>query len=214
MDLSVNEIIQFLTRHGYLVVFVWVLVEQLGLPIPAAPMLLVAGALAGAGKLNLIGVWVVGIVGSALSDMLWYQIGRRRGSSVLSFVCRISLTPEACVNHTKEIFDRHGAYSLLMAKFIPGLNAVSTPLAGTTRMNFLRFLLFDSLGALNWVGAFAGLGYVFSSQIEGVVAYATTLGNWFGVLLALALAVYAVWKYVRRHRYLTSEARSSTQTGI
>ncbi len=209
-----NEIIQFLTRHGYLVVFVWVLVEQLGLPIPAAPMLLVAGALAGAGKLNLIGVLVVGIVGSAVSDMLWYQIGWRRGNSVLSLVCRISLTPEACVNHTKEVFGRHGAHSLLMAKFIPGLNAVSTSMAGTMRMNCLRFLLFDALGTLNWVGVFAGLGYVFSSQIERVVDYATMLGKWFGVLLALVLPVYVVWKYVKRQRFLASEARSSTQTGI
>jgi membrane protein DedA with SNARE-associated domain len=214
MDLSVNEIIQFLARHGYLVIFVWVLVEQLGLPIPAAPMLLAAGTLAGAGKLNFIGVLVVGVAGSMVSDVFWYQIGRRRGASVLSLICRISLMPDACVSRMKEIFGRHGSHSLLMAKFIPGLNAVSTPMAGTAQMSLLRFLLFDGLGALNWVGGFAGLGYVFSSQIERVAAYARTLGNWFGVLLALALAVYVVWKYRRRRRFLVSEDRSRTQIDI
>jgi membrane protein DedA with SNARE-associated domain len=197
-----NDVIQFLMRHGYSVLFVWVFAEQLGLPIPAAPILLAAGAMAGAGKLNFILILVVGIAGTMLSDILWYQIGRYRGNRALSLVCRISLVPESCIANTKEVFGRHGAKSLLVAKFFPGLNAVSTPLAGTTQMSLPRFLIFDGLGALNWIGVFTGLGYLFTDQIERIAAFSATLGTRMGAALAAILAVFVLWKYLKRRRSL------------
>jgi membrane protein DedA with SNARE-associated domain len=197
-----NDMIQFLIQHGYSVLFVWVFAEQLGLPIPAAPILLAAGAMAGAGKLNFILILVVGILGTMLSDIVWYQIGRYRGNRALSLVCRISLVPESCIANTKEVFGRHGAKSLLVAKFFPGLNAVSTPLAGTTQMSLPRFLIFDGLGALNWIGAFTGLGYLFSDQIERIAAFAATPGTSLGAALATILAVLVLWRYLKRRRSL------------
>ena len=147
-----NEMIQFLIRHGYAVVFLWVLFEQLGLPIPAAPLLIAAGALAGTGQLKLIFVLSVSLVASFLSDLFWYHIGFYRGRKALSLLCRISLDPDSCVRKTKEIFARHGTRSFLVARFIPGMTAVAPPLAGIFRMPRLRFLLFDGLGAFFWAG--------------------------------------------------------------
>jgi membrane protein DedA with SNARE-associated domain len=197
-----NETIQFLIRHGYTLLFFWILFEQLGLPIPAAPLLIAAGVLAGIGQLNFALVFGVSVVASLLSDHFWYQIGRYRGSKVLSLLCRISLDPDSCVRKTKEIFARHGARSLLVAKFIPGMTAVAPPLAGIFHMRPLRFLLFDGLGAFFWVGVFTGVGYLFSHQIEHLAADTSGMGPWIGLIVPGGLAAYIAWKYIQRRRFL------------
>ena len=122
-----NEVVQFLIEQGYIVLFLWVLFEQLGFPIPVVPILLAAGALAGIGKLNFVLVFGLSLLAALLSDQFWYQIGLRRGSKVLSFLCRISLDPDSCVRRTKGIFAHYGARSLLVAKFIPGMATCRTP---------------------------------------------------------------------------------------
>jgi len=197
-----NEVIQFLLRHGYTVLFIWVLGGQIGLPIPAAPFLLAAGALAGEGQLNLAFAFALAVIASLLSDILWYQIGRHRGGSVLSLLCRISFNPDSCVRRTLDIFSRHGARSLLVAKFIPGINSVAAPLAGIFHMHLLRFLLFDGLGTCFWAGLFAGLGYLFSDQLEQVADYALRLGTFLLLALVGSLAAYFFWKYAQRRRFL------------
>jgi membrane protein DedA with SNARE-associated domain len=202
VDLSMAEVIQFLVRHGYAVLFLWVFAQQLGLPIPTAPLLLAAGALAGEGKLNLASAFFVAVAGSMVSDTLWYQFGRRRGSPIINLLCRISLDPDSCVRHTKDVFARHGARSLLVAKFLPGLNTAAAPLAGVLHMARFRFLLFDGLGVSFWVGAFVGLGYLFHNQIEDVANYVQRFGISVVVVAGGGLAAYIVWKYVRRRRFL------------
>jgi membrane protein DedA with SNARE-associated domain len=197
-----NEMIQFLIGHGYAVLFLWVLFEQLGLPIPAAPLLIAAGVLAGVGELDLSFVLGVALVASLLSDHVWYQIGYHRGRKVLSLLCRISLDPDSCVRKTQKIFIRHGARSLLVAKFIPGMTAVAPPLAGIFRMPRLRFLLFDGLGAFFWVGIFISLGYLFSHEIEQVAADTSGMGPWIGLIVPGCLAAYIAWKYIQRRRFL------------
>jgi len=199
-----NETFDFLIRHGYTVLFVWVFAEQVGLPLPAVPMLLAAGALAGAGQFGLFTALALAVVASVASDTIWYEIGRRRGSKVLTFLCRISLEPDSCVRRTEGVFARHGARSLLVAKFIPGLNTAAPPLAGVFHMRFIRFLLFDSAGALLWAGGFMWLGYLFSDQFEMVAERALNLGSWLLVLLAGGLVAYIGWKYVQRQRFLRS----------
>lgn len=197
-----NETIQFLMNHGLTVLFIWIFLEQFGLPIPAAPLLVAAGTLAGIGQLNFAAVFGLAVVASLLSDLFWYQIGLRRGSKVLSLLCRISLDPDSCVRRTKEIFARYGARSLLAAKFIPGLTPVIPPLAGIFHMRPLRFLLFDGLGAFFWVSVFTGLGYLFSHQIEHIAVSHMKLGSWIGVVAPGGLATYIVWKYIQRQRFL------------
>ena len=199
-----NETFQFVLRHGYSVLFVWVFAEQIGLPIPAIPILLAAGALAGAGQMRLGLALLLGVVASVISDCIWYQIGRRRGAKVLNFLCRVSLEPDSCVRRTEGIFARYGAKSLLVAKFVPGLNTAAPPLAGVFNMRFSRFLLFDAAGATVWTGGFIALGYIFSDQIERVAGRAAQLGSWLLVLILGGFAAYIVYKYWQRQRFIRS----------
>ncbi len=194
--------IDFLLRHGYAVLFFWVLLEQVGLPIPSIPLLLAAGALAGAGRMNLAMVVALPVLASLCSDLFWFEIGRHRGSRVLSWICRISMEPDSCVRRTEDLYVRLGARSLLVAKFVPGLNAAAAPLAGIFRLRLERFLVFDILGALLWVGSFAGLGFVFSDQLEDVAAYVLRLGISLAVLVIGSLGGYIAWKYFQRQRFL------------
>ena len=199
-----DETFQFLIRHGYTVLFVWVLAEQLGLPLPATPLLLAAGALAGAGEMNLALALGIAVLASLLGDVSWYEFGRRRGGRVLSLLCRISLEPDSCVRKTEGAFLRHGSRSLLVAKFVPGLNTMAPPLAGIIGMGLWRFLIFDALGAFLYIGSFIGLGYVFSNQLEEVAARLASLGFSVLVICLGGLAAYIAWKYIQRRRFIRS----------
>jgi membrane protein DedA with SNARE-associated domain len=198
----VGDVYRFLVQHGYAVLFVWVAAEQIGFPVPAIPLLLAAGALAGAGKLNLGLVLGTAVLASILSDMAWYEVGRRKGMKVLNLLCRMSLEPDSCVRRTEDIFASHGARSLLVAKFVPGLTTAAPPLAGIFRMRRSRFAFFDGAGAAIWAGAFAGLGLLFSNQLERMAGQVARLGAWLAVILLGGLAIYILWKYVNRQRFL------------
>jgi membrane protein DedA with SNARE-associated domain len=193
---------EFLIHHGHAVLFAWVLIEQLGVPIPAMPLLLAAGALAGTGHLNFFACLLFAVLGALTSDSVWFQLGRHKGIKILQLLCRISLEPDSCVRRTEGIFSKQGARSLLVAKFLPGLGLVTPPLAGIFRMRFRRFLLFDGIGSALWAGAFLALGYVFAGQIERVAARLASLGGWLLVLAVGALAVYIVFKFVARQQFL------------
>src|SRR5256712_13178321 len=169
--------IDVLVRYGYVVVFGWVFAEQIGLPIPAAPVLLAAGALAGTGRLSLALVLALAALASLGSDIIWYWIGRTGGGRVLGWLCRISLEPDSCVRRTQNAFSVHGARSLLVAKFVPGFSTAAPPLAGIVRMPLLRFVVFTGLGGLIWAGAFAGVGWLFSRQLEVAAGYVARLGS-------------------------------------
>jgi len=138
------------------------------------------------------------------SDSIGYEIGRRKGVRVLQLLCRISLEPDSCVRRTQVIFGRNGARVLLVAKFIPGLNAMAAPLAGIIRMDRRRFLLFDVLGASTWVVAYTGAGFVFSEQLERIARRAAYLGEWFLVLLLAGFAGYILWKFHKRRTFLSN----------
>ena len=198
----VESTIQFLIHHGYVVLFVWVVLEQAGLPIPAVPLLLAAGALAATARMNLALILGTAVMASLVSDVSWYTVGRRRGVRILQLLCRISLEPDSCVRQTEDVFDRLGIASLLVAKFIPGLSTVATPLAGITRMPLGRFVLVDGLGAFLWVGVFAALGVLFGEQLEGLAVLLATMGSWLLAILVGGLGAYLAWKYLARHRFL------------
>lgn len=193
---------EFLIHHGHSVLFVWVLVEQLGVPVPAMPLLLAAGALAGVGRMNFLACLLFAMLGALAADSVWFHLGRRKGIKILQLLCRISLEPDSCVRRTQGIFSKQGARSLLVAKFLPGLGLVTPPLAGIFRMRFQRFLLFDAIGSAFWAGAFLGVGYAFAGEIERVAASLASLGGWLLVLLFGALAAYIGYKYVARQRFL------------
>lgn len=197
-----QQAFHFLLRHGYAVLFALVFAEQVGLPLPAIPVLLAMGALVGAGRFSFALALLVVVLAALLADLIWYQLGRRRGHSILNLLCRISLEPDSCVRRTENIFARHGARALLFAKFVPGLSTVAPPLAGMFHMRLSRFLLWDTAGAVLWAGAFTGAGYLFSGQLERVANAALRLGGWLLFLLAGGLAAYIGWKYLERQRFL------------
>jgi membrane protein DedA with SNARE-associated domain len=193
---------EFVVRHGYALLFVWLLAEQGALPLPSVPLLLACGALSRSGQLNPALVLLSGMAACLLADNVWFQLGRRRGARILHFLCRIALEPDSCVRRTESAFETYGVRSLLVAKFIPGLNAVAAPLAGSSGTTLARFLWFDTLGVLIWMLSYCGLGYAFSDQLETVALYAMRMGSGLiGVLVAL-LAAWILGKFVQRQRFL------------
>ena len=200
--LSPEQAADFLIGHGYALLFGWVLLEQMGLPIPAVPLLIAAGALAGASKINLTFAVTLAFIAVILADLFWYSLGRYRGGRILKLLCRISLEPDSCVRRTENLFVRHGAHSLLVAKFVPGLNTAAPSLAGIFRMPARRFLIFDSLGGFLWVVTFTSLGLIFSDQLEQIAVHALRWGGWLVAVLAGSLAAYVLWKFIQRRRFL------------
>ena len=194
--------LEFLLRHGYVVLLGWVFAEQIGLPIPSLPVLLAAGALAGTGRLSFFASLLIAVAASLTADTIWFQLGRLKGIKVLQFLCKISLEPDSCVRCTEGIFAKEGARSLLLAKFLPGLGAVAPPLAGIFHMRWMRFMLFDSAGAGLWAGTFLGLGYIFSNQIEKIADHVAALGGSLVVILVGALVGYIGYKYYTRQRFI------------
>ena len=197
-----NETIEFLVRHGAVVLFAAVFVEQMGVPLPAAPWLLAAGALAGAGKMN----WMVALasasIGSVAADLIWFYLGRRYGNRILRLLCRISLEPDTCVRRTEGVFTRYGMKGLVAAKFIPGLSTLGPPLAGSSGVSAPRFLFFDGLSSFLYVGCFVLAGVLFSRQLEQIINALAGLGRGaLGVVAALA-ALYIGFRYWQRRRLL------------
>jgi len=196
------SLVETLVRYGYVLLLVWVFLEQLGLPLPSLPLLLAAGALAGTGRMNFALTLFVCAMASIAADVIWYELGRRKGIKVVHFLCRITLEPDSCVRRTEGLFEQQGARSLLVAKFLPGLNAVATPLAGIFQMRFRKFLLFDTLGVLLWLSSYLALGYFLRTEIEDIAHHAEALGSWLIVLLISCLAAYIAYKFLARQRFL------------
>ncbi len=192
----------YLEAYGELLLAAVVFLEQIGLPLPSMFFLVAAGALIGTGHLN--GAWVVAlaVLASVIADVIWYELGRRLGGRVLGWLCRISIEPDSCVRLTERIYQRHGVRALLLSKFVPGLSTVAPPLAGVFRLGRPRFLLFDALGALIWVGVSVGLGAVFSDQLEQVAAYASQWGITLGVGFLSLIVLYVAYKCVHRQLVL------------
>src|SRR5215470_18154859 len=139
------ETLQFLVKHGYIVLFASVLAQQLGVPLPSTPFIIAAGALAHSGQLSFAAVLFVACSAALMADFVWFEIGRLRGTRVLQLLCRISLEPDYCVRRTENTFARHGAQTLVVGKLIPGVSTLATPMAGVYGLSRSRFLLFDGL---------------------------------------------------------------------
>lgn len=198
--------VAFLVRHGYLLLFVWILAEQAALPLPSIPLLLACGALASAGKMHLLPVFFYGVTACLIADFTWFQLGKRGGGRILRFICRVALEPDSCVRRTENTFLKYGMSSLLVSKFVPGLNAVAAPLAGSSHASFGRFLLFDLAGSFLWISSYVSLGYIFSDQLETVAGYAVRTGSGLIVLILGLLAIWISWKFLQRRRFLKTVA--------
>jgi len=193
---------QFLTDHGASVLFWVIFVEQVGFPIPAIPLLTAAGALVGAGKMSLATALLVPIAAALPPDLAWYYLGRIKGGKVLGFLCRLSLEPDSCVRDTENLFQRYGPRGLLLAKFIPGFNTVAPPLAGIVGMAVTTFALYDIAGTLIWAAVSAGVGALFSNQLEQLATLLDQAGGLMLVVVLIGLAGFIGYKIYHRQKFL------------
>jgi len=196
-----KQTLEFLLRHGYAVLFVSVLIEQLGVPIPSVPLLLATGALVGKGDLRLFPALLAAVVACLIADNTWYWLGVYRGASILKFICKISLEPDSCVRNTENMFLKYGPRGLLFSKFVPGLSTAATPLAGMFRMRLWKFSLFDGLGSLIWASAYGALGFLFRDQLEDLAEKALGMGSWLLLAIVTAVVSWILWKYIARRRF-------------
>lgn len=199
-----NHLSLAIAQYGLLIVFVNVLVDQLGLPVPAVPTLVVAGALAAAGRLPLAPLFAGSVLACLIADSAWYFIGSVYGIRVLKLLCRISLEPDSCVSQTQTRFERWGINSLVFAKFVPGLAIIAPPLAGAMRLGWPRFLGLSTVGGILWVGSALAAGLLFRAQIEAVLLRLDDFGMVAALLLIAALAAYLVYKWWERLRFYRS----------
>jgi membrane protein DedA with SNARE-associated domain/rhodanese-related sulfurtransferase len=178
-----------------------VLANQLGLPVPVIPTLIVAGAWAAQGTISPAALFVGAIVACVGADSVWFMAGRIYGNGVMKVLCRISLTPDSCVSDTQSRFERWGANALLVAKFVPGLALIAPPLAGATKMAWLRFLAFSTLGSAAWVGVSVMGGMLFRHQIEQLMPRLADFGAAAASTIGALLAAYIGYKWWERRRF-------------
>ena len=198
-----NPHVQDILRHGYLWLFLAALLERIGLPLLVMPLVIAAGAVAGLGDLSLLGIILVTVLASEIGDLIWYELGRNRGPSVLRLLCKISLEPDSCVRRSEDAFARHMTTSLISSKFVPGVGRLAGPVAGMSGMARDQFLLLNGLGSLLWALVFALVGYIPARKLPIDVLLEEAAG-WFLVLLVVALAANVIWKYVQRQRFIRS----------
>lgn len=196
-----HEVGYWILHYGIVVVFASALIDRSGLPIPSFPVLLVAGALSrsgGPGAPAVIGAAALGVI---IADLAWYTAATRLGGRVLGFLCRFTLSSDSCVRQTQDIFARFGAWSLLFAKFVPGLGYISVAMSGITRVRLYIFIAADSVGATLFVSLPVILGRIFHNAIDTVLARLTQLGEFGGAIVASLLLMYVAGRWIERQAF-------------
>jgi membrane protein DedA with SNARE-associated domain/rhodanese-related sulfurtransferase len=189
--------IVFFVHYAYLIIFLWVLVEQIGIPIPSVPVLLTAGTLSATHRVSWFGVTAAMLIACIIADTIWFSLGRRYGNSVLKLLCRLSFEASTCVSKTEGYFTRRGAVTLLFAKFVPGLSTVAAPIAGQTGMSYGRFIAWDLAGSLIWGEAFILAGRFFGDLAKKSAPFFAWLGH-FAIFIFAAMVLgflfHRIWK--------------------
>jgi membrane protein DedA with SNARE-associated domain/rhodanese-related sulfurtransferase len=194
--------IEFFVGHAYAILFFWVLIEQLGLPVPSIPLLLTAGTLSATHRIHFSSALVAVVVACVISDSTWFALGRRYGSRVIRLLCRFSLESSTCVAKTEGYFTRRGAETLLFAKFVPGLSTVSAPIAGQTGMPYSRFLLYELSGALLWSLSFLFAGRFFGDVAKRSQSFFGLLSHFAVIVFVLMVAGFFLWRVIKQRRFL------------
>lgn len=196
-----QEITSLLAQYGLAFVFLNLFLEQAGVPVPAVPTLMVAGALAVGGGPAVPAVVAVAVLGSLLGDLIWYVAGRIYGFRVLQLLCRISISPDSCVRQTETRFVRWGAPSLVLAKFVPGFSTVAPPVAGALKLPLGPFLAYSTIGAALYAALAAAAGMFFYREIDWLIGRLEAMGVYALFVLALALGVFIAFKWWERRRF-------------
>jgi membrane protein DedA with SNARE-associated domain/rhodanese-related sulfurtransferase len=188
----VEDLVNVFTEHGLLALFLGVFIEQIGVPTPALPFFVLAGARAAVDGSFALKALAVGAAAALIADACWYVAGRHFGRAVLTLLCRISLSPDTCVRKSEVSFVRRGAVTVLLAKFLPGISLLAPPLAGALGMRLWQFLILDLAGSLLWGASGIGLGFVFHREVQGVLTRLSDLGGQAAAVLAGAVALYVI----------------------
>jgi membrane protein DedA with SNARE-associated domain len=191
-----------LLLHGYALLTAYVFIGAAGSPTPVDPMLLVMGALIGNHEYSFWPALAGALAACLAGDLLWFELGRRRGRSILRLLCKLSLEPDSCVRNTEDTFARRGPLALLFVKFIPGLGLVSVALAGVTRLPLRTFIALDAAGSAIWISAYLILGMIFHHQVDDVIIWLGLVGQRAGLVVVLLLSAYLLFKYAQRRMYL------------
>lgn len=194
--------LDFFVHYGYLILFLWVLAEQLGVPLPSGPILVTAGTLTATHRLSLAAVVLSVLIASLISDTIWYRLGKRFGGTVVRLVCRLSLETSTCVRKTEDYFTKHGPGTLLVAKFIPGLGAVAAPIAGQTGMRYQVFAAYDTGGILLWSLAYILGGRFFGDVLKKHPEAWAWMGHFAVALFILAIFVLLVLRIYKQQSFL------------
>jgi len=187
----------FFVHYAYLIIFLWVLVEQIGIPIPSVPVLLTAGTLSATHRVSWLGITIAMLLACIIADTIWFALGRRYGNSVLKLLCRFSFEASTCVSKTEGYFTRRGPVTLLFAKFVPGLSTVAAPIAGQIGMSYARFLAWDFIGSLIWGETFILAGRFFGDIAKKSAPFFAWLGHFaivIFVLMVLGFLAHRIWK--------------------
>jgi membrane protein DedA with SNARE-associated domain len=199
-----QDVISTLQANAAWAVFLNVMLNQGGLPLPALPTVLTAAALSAQQPNRLAAVVMAGVSGALLGDLVQYWCGKRFGRRILSMVCKVSFSPDFCVSQTEAMLAKVGPLSLIFAKFLPGVSLLSVAMAGISQMRLPLFLLLDAIGALLFVGAIAAFGWLFENEIISVIDKLAAFGLW-GALAALSmLALYMTARWVQRQLFIRS----------
>ena len=193
-----------IAQHGYLVIFLAVFAEAIGLPVPAALVFVVAGAAAASHAMYLPLVFVVCFLALISGDFLLFTLGRYTGWALLGVLCRVSVNPETCILRSAESFYKRGKITLVVAKFIPGVNTIAAPLAGSMKMKPGQFLSFDSMGAAIYSGAYIMLGFVFRDFLTAITRGFLAAGRAVEISLLVAIIaymIYRLWVYYKNQVY-------------
>lgn len=213
METTLLDAAAFLAKHGYIIIFVWVFLDQAALPMPSIPLLIAAGALVATGELDLAAVIATATIAALLADILWYQLGRRGGNKAISYVCKLSIEPDSCVTTTRNAFGRFGPTTIVIAKYLPGVQTLAPASAGFIGAPFVGFLLLDLLGTLLYVLPFVFGGYLFQPQLLAAMQAIGEVGSGIGLVLIGLITLYVAYKafqwilFFRGHRLrrLTAE---------
>jgi membrane protein DedA with SNARE-associated domain/rhodanese-related sulfurtransferase len=197
-----QHVVPFLQQHIVLIAFLNLLLGQAGVPIPVAPTLLAGSAMLAHSPRGLAELIFLAVAGAVMGDCVLYFCGRRYGRHVLGRLCRLTFSPDFCVQRTETVLARFGGWILLFAKFVPGVSPVAVATTGVTKMAFFKFLLLDSAGKLLYVGVIVAIGLVFQNGVDAVISKFGELGELGGVFLIAAVALYMLGKWWRRRLFI------------
>ena len=198
-----SSVMVLLVHHAYAVLFLWVLIEQGGLPVPSVPLMLAAGTMSAAHKLHVAYALPMVMLACLISDSAWYFLGQRYGSKILNILCKFSMEAATCVSKTQGTVTKRGAVTLLFAKWVPGLSTMAAPIAGQAEIPYSKFVFYDMAGTLMWASAWLFAGRFFGDLAKRSTEFFGTLSHFAVLLVVLMVVAWQVYRLVKRQQFVS-----------